>query len=70
MATTRNLVDEERRSARMMRDLAQSEKGIDAGLDSLLLEMMAMDSEKHARLLQFVQQRLEKRARAMDGPSD
>ena len=46
----------------MMRDLAQREKGIDAGLHSLLLEMMAMDSEKHARLLQFVQQRLEQRA--------
>ena len=70
VAITRNLVDEERRGARMMLDLAQGEKGIDAGLDSLLLEMMAMDSEKHARLLQFVQQRLEKRTRAADGPSD
>jgi hypothetical protein len=69
-AMTRNLVDEERRGAPMMRDLAEREKGIDAGLDSLLLEMMAMDSEKHARLLQFVQQRLEKRARAAEGPSD
>ena len=54
----------------MMRHLAQQEKGIDDGLHSLLLEMMAMDSEKHARLLQFVVQRLEKRARATDGPSD
>ncbi len=54
----------------MMRSLAEQEKGIDAGLDSLLLEMMAMDSEKHAHLLQFVQQRLEQRARAADGPSD
>ena len=53
-----------------MRDLAQREKGTAAGLDGLLLEMMAMDSEKHARLLQFVQQRLEKRARGVDGPSD
>ena len=44
VAITRNLVDEERRGARMMRDLAQREKGIDAGLDSLLLEMMAIDS--------------------------
>jgi len=67
---TRALVEEERTGARMMRDLAQREKGIDAGLDSLLLEMMAMDSEKHARLLQFVQQRLEQRARAADGPVD
>jgi hypothetical protein len=70
VAMTRNLVDEERRGAHMMRDLAVHEKGIDAGLDSLLLEMMAMDSEKHARLLQFVQQRLEKRARAAEGPCD
>jgi rubrerythrin len=70
VAITRALVEEERTGARMMRDLAQREKGIDAGLDSLLLEMMAMDSEKHARLLQFVQQRLEQRARAVDGPVD
>ena len=70
VAITRNLVDEERTGARMMRNLAEQEKGIDAGLDSLLLEMMAMDSEKHARLLEFVQRRLEQRARAADGPSD
>ncbi len=60
---TRGLVEEERTGARMMRDLAHRESGIDSGLHSLLLEMMAMDSEKHARLLQFVEQRLEKRAR-------
>jgi len=70
VAITRGLVQEEHSGARMMRDLAQREKGIDAGLHSLLLEMMAMDSEKHARLLQFVQQRLEQRARVTDGPSD
>src|SRR6202165_2920848 len=70
VAITRNLVEEERTGAGMMRDLAQREKSIDAGLDTLLLEMMAMDSDKHAHLLQFVQQRLEKRARAADGPSD
>ena len=61
VAITRGLVDEERSGARMLRDLAQREKDIDAGLHSLLLEMMAMDSEKHARLLLFVQQRLERR---------
>jgi len=70
VAITRALVQEEHTGARMMRDLAQREKGIDAGLHSLLLEMMAMDSEKHARLLQFVQQRLEQRTRTVDGPSD
>ncbi|HLZ28121.1 MAG TPA: hypothetical protein VKV73_12455 [Chloroflexota bacterium] len=70
VALTRGLVQEELTGARMMRNLAQQEKGIDAGLHSLLLEMMAMDSEKHARLLQFVQHRLEQRARTTDGPSD
>ena len=70
VAITRGLVDEEWSGARIMRDLAQRENGIDAGLHSLLLEMMAMDSEKHARLLQFVQQRLEQRAQAVEGPAD
>jgi hypothetical protein len=70
VAITGTLVDEERSGAKFMRDLAQREKDIDAGLHSLLLEMMAMDSEKHARLLQFVRQRLEARARVTDGPSD
>jgi rubrerythrin len=55
---TKDLIEEEHTGARYIRNLAQQEKGIDAGLQSLLLEMMAMDSEKHARLLQFVQERL------------
>lgn len=70
VAITRDLVEEERSGARMMRDLAHGEESIDGGLDSLLLEMMAMDSDKHARMLLFVQQRLEKRAQITDGPSD
>jgi hypothetical protein len=57
-ALARELVGEERTGARKMRELARREKGIDDGLDSLLLEMMAMDSEKHARLLEFVHERL------------
>jgi hypothetical protein len=60
-AVARELVAEERTGARKMRELARSEKGISAGLDSLLLEMMAMDSEKHARLLEFVHDRLARR---------
>jgi hypothetical protein len=36
-------------------------------LPSLLLEMMAMDSDKHARVLQFVERRLAARARAEGG---
>jgi hypothetical protein len=69
-AATSALIDEERTGARFLRDLAHDEKDIDGGLHSLLLEMMAMDSEKHARLLQFVQNRLAARARGEDGPSD
>jgi hypothetical protein len=63
-ALARQLVDEERTGARKMRQLAESEKKIAGGLHSLLLEMMAMDSDKHARMLHFVDQRL--RARVQD----
>ena len=63
-ALARALIDEEKTGAQALRGLAQREKGLGGGLDSLLLEMMAMDSEKHARLLQFVQRRLEARKRA------
>lgn len=67
---THALIDEERTGARYLRNLAHDETNIDAGLHSLLLEMMAMDSEKHARLLQFVHTRLAARARAEDENSD
>ena len=59
----RALVEEEHTGARYLRKLSHEEKGIDDGLPSLLLEMMAMDSEKHARLLEFVQHRLANRPR-------
>jgi rubrerythrin len=62
-ALARALIDEEKTGAQALRGLAHREKGLGSGLDSLLLEMMAMDSEKHARLLTFVQRRLEARAR-------
>lgn len=60
----KSLIEEERTGARALRRLAEQEKDINGGLDSLLLEMMAMDSDKHARLLQFVERRLEGRTRA------
>jgi hypothetical protein len=69
-AATLVLIEEERTGAGYLRGVAHLEKGIDSGLHSLLLEMMAMDSEKHARLLQFVHDRLAARARDEDGPSD
>ena len=56
-----SLIEEERTGARALRRLAEQEQDINGGLDSLLLEMMAMDSDKHARLLQFVERRLEHR---------
>jgi len=57
--TARALIEEERTGVRILRNLARREKDIDGGLHSLLIEMMAMDSEKHARLLEFVRDRLE-----------
>jgi rubrerythrin len=59
--TVHELVEEEHTGARYVQQLAREQKGIDGGLHSLLLDMMAMDSEKHARLLQFVQHRLNQR---------
>ena len=58
------LIEEERTGAEFLRRIAARQKRLDSGLDSLLLEMMAMDSDKHARLLRFVERRLEGRARS------
>lgn len=69
-AAAQALIEEERTGARYLREVAHLEKGIDGGLHSLLLEMMALDSDKHAQLLQFVHHRLADRARPEDGPSD
>jgi rubrerythrin len=63
-SVARALIEEEHAGASALRRLAGREKGVDGGLDSLLLEMMAMDSDKHAHLLRFVQTRLEATARA------
>jgi rubrerythrin len=60
----RALVAEEKTGVRILRELAEREKQISGGLHSLLLEMMAMDSEKHARMLHFVEVRLMARPRA------
>jgi hypothetical protein len=56
------LVDEEKLAAKALRHLAQDEKRFISGLDRVLLQTMAIDSDKHARLLQFVQRRLPARA--------
>ncbi len=56
--TVRALEDEERRGAQALRDLAHREVTEETGLACLLLETMAMDSDKHAHLLAFVAERL------------
>jgi hypothetical protein len=58
LAIVRELLKEERAGAHLLWRMAAEEQDINGGLDALLLEMMARDSEKHARLLRFVEQRL------------
>jgi len=58
------LIKEEHNGARALRDLAHREKDVGYSLQGVLIEMMALDSEKHARLLEFVHDRLERRARS------
>lgn len=70
LEVTAALVEEEKTGAKYLRDLSRREKSVGSGFQSLLMEMMAMDSDKHARLLEFVRERLSARARAEDGPSD
>jgi hypothetical protein len=61
--TASALIKEERTGAHHLHELAHRDKGAGPGLQSLLIEMMALDSDKHARLLQFVHDRLASRAR-------
>ena len=62
LARAKELVKEEQTGAKHLRRIAGEERHINNGLDSALLEMMAIDSSKHERLLQYVVQRLEHRA--------
>src|SRR5262245_9808427 len=55
LETTRELIKEEHDGARYLRKLAGGQRGLNAGLATVLLEMMALDSEKHAYLLRFVE---------------
>jgi rubrerythrin len=52
-----DLARDEREGAKRMRELARMSRDEYGGLLSLLLEGMAADSEKHARMLRFVQGR-------------
>jgi len=59
--TVRALEDEERRGAQLLRDLARRERTRETALPCPLLNTMAMDSDKHARLLAFVAEHLVRR---------
>ena len=56
--TVRALELDERRGAQELRNLAHRERGTETGLPCLLLETMAMDSDKHRHLLALVAHRL------------
>jgi hypothetical protein len=60
--TLRELEHEERRGAQQLRDLARRERTGDTALPCLLLDAMAMDSDKHACLLAFVAEHLARRS--------
>ena len=58
---SRGLIREEHASADQLRALADRERGLNGGLESLLLEAIAMSNDIHAHMLRFVQRRLERR---------
>lgn len=62
--TFKDLAQEEQSSVHHLQRVAHDLDNIHGGLDTLLLEMMAMDSQKHAHLLTFLQHRAEQQARA------
>lgn len=57
-AAVRVFAQEERKGARELKELARQSARLNDGLDSLLLEIMAMDSQKHERILRFIARRL------------
>lgn len=61
IATVKQLIEEEKEHVRQARHMAHEHQRINGGLDAVLFEMMALDSEKHAFLLQFVLDRLRQR---------
>jgi hypothetical protein len=67
--TASALIREEHTGAHHLRELAHRNEEGSPSLQSVLIEMMAMDSDKHARLLQFVHDRLASRARGKTDPS-
>jgi hypothetical protein len=58
---SRALIREEQASAAQLRTLADRGRLLNGGLDSLLLEAVAMSNDIHAQMLRFVRRRLEGR---------
>lgn len=48
----------ERQEARSFQELARQERTLHDGLFSLLLELVAIDSQKHTRILEFIEKRM------------
>ena len=57
--TTREFIRREREDARQFRKLAREEGQTYGGLFKVLLESIALDSQKHAGILRFILQRLQ-----------
>jgi rubrerythrin len=66
LASVRRFINDERADAHQLRDLARRSHRLDDGLEELLLELMAIDSGKHERIMRFVLQRLERAAHPGD----
>lgn len=64
LAEARRLADDERQGVTHLRRLAREIAALHDGLPALLLEMMALDSEKHERVLHYVEHRLAANERA------
>ncbi len=64
---SRGLIREEHARADQLRALANRERGLNGGLDSLLLEAVAMTNDIHEQMLRFVQRRLEGHSLRMQG---
>jgi rubrerythrin len=59
LAATRARIQEEQEGVRHFKNLAKRQARVADGLFSLLLETLAMDSQKHERILRFVLKRAE-----------
>ncbi len=64
MDIVRSWIDEERQGARELEKAAADLRELHGGLFSLLLEWMAVDSQKHERAMRFLARRLESQSAA------